>query len=139
MNALYCNQDNDDDDDDSDDDDDDNEISLEKLFDRHVPISHSNIAIILQLFDKILIANRGEIACRVCNIYLGACDLSLHFYYILSLYMNFLFSFIFRSWKRVNVLELKLLLSIVKQMQMLWVYYQNTFFPYSYVFICWIN
>ena len=96
MNALYCNQDNDDDDD-SDDDDDDNEISLEKLFDRHVLISHSNIAIILQLFDKILIANRGEIACRVCNIYLGVCDLSLHFYYILSLYMNFLFSFIFRS------------------------------------------
>ena len=97
MNALYCNQDNDDDDDSDDDDDDDDEISLEKLFDRHVPISHSNIAIILQLFDKILIANRGEIACRVCNRDLGACDLSLHFYYILSLYMNFLCSFIFRS------------------------------------------
>ena len=101
MNALYCNQDNDDDDDsdndDSDDDDDDNEISLEKLFDRDVPISHSKIAIILQLFDKILIANRGEIACRVCNIDLEACNLSLHFYYILSLYMNFLCSFIFRS------------------------------------------
>ena len=88
---------------------------------------YSNIAIILQLFDKILIANRGEIACRVCNIDLGACNLSLHFYYILSLYMNFLFPFIFRSWKHVNVLELKLLLSIVKQMQMLWVYHQNTF------------
>ena len=98
MNALYCNQDDDDEDDnDNDNDDDDNEISLEKLFDRHVPISHSNIAIILQLFDKILIANRGEIACRVCNRDLGAYDLSLHFYYILSLYMNFLFSFIFRS------------------------------------------
>ena len=107
---LECNQDdnddNDDDDGDNDDDDDDaaaaaddddDDISLEKLFDRHVPISHSNIAIILQLFDKILIANRGEIACRVCNRDLGACDLSLHFYYILSLYMNFLFSFIFRS------------------------------------------
>ena len=97
MNALYCNQDNDDDDDSDDDDDDDDEISLEKLFDRHVPISHSNTSIILQLFDKILIANRGEIACRVCNIDLGACDLSLHFDYILSLYMNFLFPFIFRS------------------------------------------
>ena len=87
----------DDDDDDDDDDYEDDEISLEKQFDRHVPISHSYIAIILQLFDKILIANRGEIACRVCNRDLGACDLSLHFYYILSLYMNFLFSFIFRS------------------------------------------
>ena len=87
---MYCNQDNDDDDD-GDDDDDDNETSLEKLLDRHVPISHSNIAIILQLFDKILIANRGEIACRVGNIYLGACNLSLHFYCILSLYMNFPF------------------------------------------------
>ena len=108
---LECNQDdNDDDDGDNDDDDDaddaaaaddddddDDEISLEKLFDRHVPISHSNITIILQLFDKILIANRGEIACRVCNIDLGACNLSLHFYYISSLYLNFLFSFNFRS------------------------------------------
>ena len=54
MNALYFNQDNDDDDDSDDDDDDDDsdnedeyEISLEKLFDRHVPISHSNITIIL--------------------------------------------------------------------------------------------
>ena len=95
MNALYCNQD----DDDEDDNDNDNDLWKNYLTDmfQSLTLIYSNIAIILQLFDKILIANRGEIACRVCNIDLGACNLSLHFYYILSLYMNFLFPFIFRS------------------------------------------